>query len=718
MLTRFSLETITFPEILIEIADNNVSGVLRVVCLEGKSVDLHIKSGCLVYDSDSCLNHIYKLFSNRTAEVSFEPGSIKLEGKSILLEILVIKGLSRLKDWSSLKDKLPGLSSVLVETGEYRSVVAELSPLNAAILKQAGTNKSLKGIARELGCSREQVLHSVYLLSILNLVEEGSSPSLRSWMPRFDLDLAWMGSFVIGSFVLLMTLNFEALAVIDLKLLDFLMANGRKQSKETQVALVTIDESDLAALGEYPLADGTLKTVLEKIVDSGASVVGADLYRNLKVGAGSLELEQFFIDHDNVFAVEKAVAGSRFEGVVPPNPVLAELGRSVLSDAVVDADGSVRRGLLSVVKEEEVILTLGARLAVELLQREGATIEREGDSIVINGNRVASLVQGNGIYQDVGGYQILLDRVITDFSTVTLSELLADDFDRGVLEGKIVILGSVAASLNDFVRMGGEEQPGVFLHGNIASQLLAIAKGEVQSISFLEKKSVFIALIAYYLLILSVFRRVSYLKTNKFKIFYLLSVLGSILVPYVIGLILLSTSTVVPISNFYLASGIGLVSALLLKRPDLDSSFLDKTTQLPNNRYFFKAIEQSLALSRAYESYNFSLIVFKINGFKVYSEVSSVSSLIQAIVEIIEKVLQDVEYLIARLNPDRLGLYIPQLDQQGALKLRRFMKDKLAEKAEWVSIGIASFCSDDYISVIEMLATADSDLLNQGSASS
>ena len=175
-----------------------------------------------------------------------------------------------------------------------------------------------------------------------------------------------------------------------------------------------------------------------------------------------------------------------------PPPVLAEKGQVGLADIVVDPDSKVRRALLSVRREDgEIQLSLGTKAALQYLEKEDITLTPVAD------NNSSKLQLGKAIFEplrnndggyvraDNGGYQILLNYrgVNNTFPTITLQDLLANNFDSNLIRDRIVFIGSVAESLNDQfytpyssllsphpLRIGG-----VIIHANISSQILAAA---------------------------------------------------------------------------------------------------------------------------------------------------------------------------------------------------------------------------------------------------
>ena len=257
---------------------------------------------------------------------------------------------------------------------------------------------------------------------------------------------------------------------------------------EESVVIVTIDEEDIIAVGDWPITDQILAESLAKIQAQSPRVVGMDLYRNLPEEPGHEELVQQFRSMPNLIGVEKVV-GQR----VAPSPILKELGQIALADLVLDGDSKLRRALLSAhdpQSQQDYKSGLATRVASMYLEFEGITIEaidsQQGKFRLGKTTFTPLLPTEAGYsYQDVGGYQILLNwRGATDrFPTISLTDILNDNIPPNLLRDRAVLIGSIGTSTNDFFETpyssnsfsGKEPTPGVVIHANIASQIIRSA---------------------------------------------------------------------------------------------------------------------------------------------------------------------------------------------------------------------------------------------------
>jgi CHASE2 domain-containing sensor protein/ActR/RegA family two-component response regulator len=255
-----------------------------------------------------------------------------------------------------------------------------------------------------------------------------------------------------------------------------------------EVVIVTIDERDIQTVGKWPIPDWSLAELLTKIRAQQPRVIGLDLYRDLPEGTGHQQLQQVFTTTPNLIGVEK-MTGER----VNPPPALKKLDQVGLADLVLDGDRFVRRALLTAEDAKEqgnIKAGLATLVALKYLQAEKITLEsidaqqqkfRLGKAIYVPlKNQEAGYPE-----EDLGGYQILLNWHGSEaaFHTVTMRDVLAGKIPANFMRDRMVFIGSVASSTNDFFSTpfsaglsAQKPTPGVVIHANIALQLVLGAK--------------------------------------------------------------------------------------------------------------------------------------------------------------------------------------------------------------------------------------------------
>ena len=253
---------------------------------------------------------------------------------------------------------------------------------------------------------------------------------------------------------------------------------------DPRILVVTINESDISYVGQWPIPDAVLAKSLSILKKHQPRAIGLDIYRNLPVEPGHQQLVEIFKSTPNLIGVEKASG----QTVAPP-PTLEESGQVGIADVVLDADGKVRRGLMSVrSKEGKTKLSLGARLSLIYLEAEGIALQMLDPNQMHLGLGQAVFIpftgnDGGYMRANSGGYQILLNyRGEQDrFETVSLRDVLENRITPEQVSDRIVLIGATGESLNDLFLTPyssgffttAKATPGAIVHANLISQILS-----------------------------------------------------------------------------------------------------------------------------------------------------------------------------------------------------------------------------------------------------
>jgi len=278
-----------------------------------------------------------------------------------------------------------------------------------------------------------------------------------------------------------------ALQLLESAVLDRWFRLRPLESGESRVVIVTIDEPDISRLGRWPMSDATLAKLLEKLKQQQPKAIGLDLYRNLPVEPGHQELVKVFASTPNLIGIQKGLSNASGPAVDPP-PFLQERNQVAASDLVVDSDGTVRRHLLSLRDHQgKTSMTLGTKLALAYLEAKNIRPEasgKDGTLIKLGKAKFRPLQENEGGYvrADVGGYQILANfhRLRGGVPKISITDVLEDRVPANLMRGRIVLIGSVAASLGDKFYTPYTTNPrtiwsGIDLHANLVSQILSAA---------------------------------------------------------------------------------------------------------------------------------------------------------------------------------------------------------------------------------------------------
>lgn len=294
-----------------------------------------------------------------------------------------------------------------------------------------------------------------------------------------------IGTIIIGVTGAVLALQWSGtLQLLESAVLDRWFRLRPLESGESRVVIVTIDEPDISRLGSWPMRDATLAKLLEKLKQQQPKAIGLDFYRNLPVEPGHQELLKVFASTPNLIGIKKAASNASSLAVEPP-PILQDRDQVAVSDLVLDADGKVRRHLLSVRNRQgKTTMTLGTKLALAYLEGQNIQPEVNGTLIKLGKAKFRPLQENEGGYvrADVGGYQILANfhRLRGGVPKISLTDVLEDRIPPNLMRGRIVLIGSVAASLNDNFYTPYTTNPhtfwfGVELHADLASQILSAA---------------------------------------------------------------------------------------------------------------------------------------------------------------------------------------------------------------------------------------------------
>ncbi|HEY9623637.1 MAG TPA: CHASE2 domain-containing protein [Crinalium sp.] len=289
---------------------------------------------------------------------------------------------------------------------------------------------------------------------------------------------------VAGVIILLRLMG--ALQLLELAALDQLFRIRPIEPADPRIVLVTINESDLATVVDWPMSDATLARLLQQIKQQQPRVIGLDIFRDLPVGTGYQDLIDIFVSTPNLVGVEKVIRDAGGERIKPP-PGLDPQKQVAASDLLLDIDGRIRRNLLSLNQKNQPKLGLGAKLAFMYLAEQDIfpkNVNQSKNQIRFGKALLSPLKSNDGGYVNVddGGYQILANfrRLAHGFHVISMTDVLRGNIPTTLMRDRIVLIGVTADSLEDrfytsFSIDSGTAQAGVEVHAQVTSQLLSAA---------------------------------------------------------------------------------------------------------------------------------------------------------------------------------------------------------------------------------------------------
>ncbi|HIK11140.1 MAG TPA: CHASE2 domain-containing protein [Oscillatoriaceae cyanobacterium M33_DOE_052] len=278
------------------------------------------------------------------------------------------------------------------------------------------------------------------------------------------------------------------LQVWELSALDLCFRLRPVERADPRIVIVGIGEEDLQEVEQWPIPDAVLAELLVKVKMQQPRAIGLDIYRNLPVDPGSDKLKEVFLSTPNLIGIQKVV-GDPHNGSIAPPPDLEKLGQVSANDFPWDADGKIRRAFLYLDdSERNIVFSLGFRLAQIYLEEEGISPRMKDDIHIELGKatfRPFTRHDGGYAGAEDEGYQMMINYrgPMGSFPVVSLTDVRSGNVPPGFMRDRIVIIGSVAKSLKDFllvpysISLVGIPEPmtGVEVHAHVTSQIISAA---------------------------------------------------------------------------------------------------------------------------------------------------------------------------------------------------------------------------------------------------
>lgn len=562
------------------------------------------------------------------------------------------------------------------------------------------------------------------------------SPKLRQRI------LQWRGVLIIAPVIAGLVIAGSLTGLLQLlewATLDQYFRMRAQQPADPRIVIVTIDESDISRVGQWPVPDAVLAKLIEKLKTQQPRAIGLDLYRDLPVEPGHQELVRVFKSTPNLIGVEKVVGNA-----IKPPPTLSQLGQVGLADLVLDADGKVRRGLLSVKSQNQTRLSLGVRLSLMYLETEGITLQmidagfpgraRRGQLGL--GQAVFVPFRGNDggyVRADDGGYQILLNFHGTQesFHSVSMTDVLENQISTDLVRDRIVLIGSTAESTKDlfytpysssFVT-SPKQTPGVVIHANVTSQILSAALVGRPLLRVWAEPVEWLWILGWSFTGATVSWKL--LRANRFgKILYFGWPILGILVS---GGSLISGSYLVFLRGWWIPVVSPLltltVSAVLIAAYHNQGwqrlAFTDGLTQVANRRCFDECLDQEWGRSIR-EKKHLSVILCDVDYFKLYNDTYGHQAGDKCLQQLARAMLHAVRSgdLVARYGGEEFAVILRNTNSEIAAEITKRIHSQvkalqiahansIVSQYVTLSCGVASTVADSKSLPADLIAAAD-----------
>ncbi|PAX53227.1 CHASE2 domain-containing protein [Brunnivagina elsteri] len=263
---------------------------------------------------------------------------------------------------------------------------------------------------------------------------------------------------------------------------------------DERITIIEIDESSLRSVGTWPLPDQIIAKLLTKLDQYQPRIIGLDIYRDLKAGNGREDLAKAF-KKTNAIGIETLSRNQEQQASPPDN---LDRNRVGFNNLVFDADGKIRRNLLYWHIDNQLHESFSLKLAKEYLKVDNITPKAslKNSEYLQLGKAVFKRFQpsdGSYIAADNKGYQILTNFSSSScetckpepwgFRKVPLREVLADRVPENWIRDRIILIGSTAPSLQDYVQTPfsspligtARTMAGVELQAHFTNELVAAA---------------------------------------------------------------------------------------------------------------------------------------------------------------------------------------------------------------------------------------------------
>ena len=268
---------------------------------------------------------------------------------------------------------------------------------------------------------------------------------------------------------------------LELPIYDALRVAWAGHQPSSRVLLVGGSEADVEHW-DWPLRDGDLAALLERLAAWKPRVIGVDLYRDHPEPPGTERLAAVLARHKEIVWAFKLKGPSR-PGIPPPAP-LRGTDRAVLADVVPDQGNIVRRGLLYADDGTDNYPAMGMALALGYLAADRIVPRpAPGDRLRLGKALIEPLDDTRGPYLrlDSRGYQILLDYHggPDPFALKSVGDIMHSDEAAALVRGRAVIVGITAESVKDYFATpfntgfhNADPIWGIALHAQVADQLI------------------------------------------------------------------------------------------------------------------------------------------------------------------------------------------------------------------------------------------------------
>ena len=257
---------------------------------------------------------------------------------------------------------------------------------------------------------------------------------------------------------------------------------------DPRLLIVTLTDADVRAqrrqTASGSISDRSLDKLLQILDRAKPSAIGLDIYRDFATELPTLKAQ--LANNDRLISICKRPDVQDDPAGVDPAPE-ASPSSVGFSDFVRDYDGAIRRQPIAINPTStspcQTGNALSTLLAMRYLADRNLPSQFSPPGLHLGKIQIAPLEENAGGYfaQDAQGLQIMLNYRRTAqgiAQTVTLEQALSGELPAAAIKDRIILIGSINPSSNDFwaTPFGSgfsQQQPGVFIHAQMVSQILS-----------------------------------------------------------------------------------------------------------------------------------------------------------------------------------------------------------------------------------------------------
>jgi CHASE2 domain-containing sensor protein/two-component sensor histidine kinase len=281
---------------------------------------------------------------------------------------------------------------------------------------------------------------------------------LISLWQRLRRAATWRETALPGLLIILLVLIIRWIGLLEIQewmAFDSLSRRCPSSTTEHSIVLVGINETDLNAVGGFPIPDRTLADLLKTLQEFSPAVIGLDVFRDMPVQPGADELAQLLAQSPSLIGVERALNPEPHLNISPP-PTLPPMQVGFV-DVNIDEDGKLRRMILAsptwqgTSKYSFALQLAQMYLAVQNIPTQSET--RIGEPIQLGSVKLNRFQSNSGGYirANVNSNQSLLNFCANQhlFQTLSLTDVLERNFAPKLIRDRVVIIGMTAPSVED-----------------------------------------------------------------------------------------------------------------------------------------------------------------------------------------------------------------------------------------------------------------------------